>query len=271
MVKCLITGGCSFTAWKDRLSWVDLLEEYLKFKNNNLKSIHTAHHGQGQGQIQKKVMLAVSEAFDNGLSPEEILVVVMWSGTCRKSWYIDNRDILKKLSTTDAKIKDLKNNKAKVGGWFDTHNSSAFINELRFTHSYYLIDEQLGGVGKVHDSLENIVMLQNFCKLHGVKLIHQFFMDNVFEDIEKHKEHQIINYLYKQLDLDNLIKQGMLEYLESFLNIPKETPRPLHYTDRIKGSMGVTLFDTDGYHPGPEGVNRWFENIVSPFLKNKNI
>ena len=271
MIKHLITGGCSFTAWENTVSWANSLTEYLKFKNNNLTAICTAHRGQGQDQIQKKVMLSILDAFDNGLIPEDILVVVMWSGTCRKSWYIDNSDILKKLATTDSLLYDLKNKKTTTGGWLTTHNSTGYLSNLKFTHDYYLIDEELGGVGKVHDSLEHIIMLQNFCKLNGVKLVHQFFMDNVFEDIEKHKEHQIINYLYKQLDFDSIIKQGMMEYLESFLNITKDKSRPLDYLERINRSNGISLFDRDGYHPGVDGVKLWSENVLFPFLQSKNI
>ena len=69
---------------------------------------------------------------------------------------------------------------------------------------HYMLDGYHGhGIGKVHTSLENIIILQNFCKLNGIKLVNQFFMDHVFQDIENVKDHQIINYLYKQFDFDN--------------------------------------------------------------------
>ena len=270
MIKHFITGGCSFTHWKN--SWAYTVENYLKSKNNNLTSLNTSFPSQGQGMIQKKVMLAVVEALDNGIRPEEILVAVMWSGTSRSSWYIDNPDLVKKMDPTDRCLIDLKNIKSVSGGWYTTehgNNKNDYI--LSFTQQHFLIDEVAGGVGKVHDSLENIIMLQNFCKLHNVTLIQQFYMDFVFEDIDKHKNHQIINYLYKQLDFDNIITQGMLEYIETFLTISKKDSRELTPEQRIEASGGLELFDSDGFHPGVYGTKLWCKNILFPFLKSKNI
>ena len=58
---------------------------------------NTGYLSNGQELIQKKVTLAISEALEKGIDPEEILVVVMWSGTFRKAWYIDNPDIMRKM------------------------------------------------------------------------------------------------------------------------------------------------------------------------------
>jgi hypothetical protein len=270
MINHFITGGCSFTHWEN--SWVNTVENYLKSKNNNLTSLNTSFPSQGQGMIQKKVMLALVEAFNKGIPPEEILVIVMWSGTSRSVWYIDNPDTIKKMDLTDRRLLDLKNISVDSGGWYSTeHGNNKNDHILGFTQQHFLIDKFTGGVGKVHDSLENIIMLQNFCKLHNVTLIQQFYMDFVFEDIEEHKNHQIINYLYKQLDFDNIITQGMLEYLEFFLTIPKKKAEKLTSEQRIKSSRNSELFSSDGFHPGEYGTKLWCKNILFPFLKSKNI
>lgn len=270
MIKHVIIGGCSFTHWEN--SWVNTLENYLKSKNNDLTVLNTAFPSQGQGMIQKKVMLAVVESLNRGIPPEEILVVVMWSGTSRSSWYIDNPDMVKKIDQSDRCLIDLKNCRSANGGWYTTehgNNKNDYI--LGFTQQHFLLDRLTDGVGKVHDSLENIIMLQNFCKLNNVTLIQQFYMDFVFEDIERYKNHQIINYLYKQLDFDNIITQGMLEYLETFLTIKKKKAKTLTPEQRIESSENSELFHSDGFHPGIYGTKLWCKNILFPFLKSKNV
>ena len=248
MIKHLITGGCSFSyPGFVNETWIDSLVDWMKEKNPKLTYEHTGYLSNGQELIQKKVTLAISEALESGLNSDEILVVVMWSGTFRKAWYIDNPYVIKEMtkewSTFDGGMSyqflDLKNkigdnpdyfytkNGSKFeyntnGGWYFTVNGSDC--KLPFVQTHYLMDgDMYNGIGKIHTSLENMIMLQNYCKLKNVKLINQFFMDHVFEDIKKNKEHQLINYLYKQLDFENTIIEGMFEYLHTLLGDRKST------------------------------------------------
>jgi hypothetical protein len=94
MIKHLITGGCSFSVGADDSSWVKALEQHLTNKNNNLTVEHTGYYSQGQELIQKKVMLAAMDTLSRNINPEDILISVMWSGTDRKAWYIDNPVII---------------------------------------------------------------------------------------------------------------------------------------------------------------------------------
>ena len=95
MIKHLITGGCSFSV--DSTGWIKYATEYLTSINPELTYSHTGYYSQGQELIQKKVMLSIMEALESGINPEEILVLVMWSGTHRKCWYIDNPDIINQV------------------------------------------------------------------------------------------------------------------------------------------------------------------------------
>jgi len=271
MIKQLITDGCSFST-PNPYGWPLSLFDFLKSQNPDLTFVCTAMSGHGNGLIQKRTMLNVVEALNSGLAPEEILVVVMWSGNSRSSWYIDNPNMTKLFNfpTNHRVLMDLKNIRTPKGGWHSTEHGSHEIDEkLKITQLYHMLDEFPNGVGKMHDSLENMIMLQNFCKLKGVTLIQQYYMDMVFEDIERLADHQIINYLYEQLDFDNIIKQGMLEYIESFLNIKKPIDRDIDFNDRINAQNGIDLFHKDGFHPGPDGVKLWCENKLFPFIKNK--
>lgn len=294
MIKHLITGGCSFShSGSSNETWLGSLVDWVKEKNSELTFEHTGYSSSGQDLIQKKVMLAVSEALESGLNSEEILVVVMWSGTFRKAWYIDNPYIMKEMTNEwlkfyggmTSQFLDLKNkvgdnpeyfytkNGSKFeynanGGWYFTVNGSDC--KLDFVQTHYLLDgDMYNGIGKIHSSIENIVMLQNYCKLKNVKLINQFFMDHVFEDIEKNKEHQLINYLYKQLDFDNMIIEGMFEYLHTLLGLERKESINVTHEGRLEMDKDTKYFNKDGFHPSRLGADLWCQNNLFPFLNNK--
>jgi hypothetical protein len=297
MIKHLITGGCSFSAGQDQDGWTALLTKELQKSSPNLTYEHTGYLSQGQDLIQKKVILAILDALKNGIAPENILAVVMWSGTSRKAWYIDNPDIIQAMTLRwksfhggmSSQLLDLKNKNLsfqKTPGWFETSNGSQFDYNpeggwyftvdgsdcpLSFVQDYYLMDEHAHGVGKVHISIENIIMLQTFCKLHGVKLINQFFMDRVYLDIENYKDHQIIKYLYKEFDLENSLVKGMFEYIHQFLPIENDKIEALEHHERKRLDNGRKLFHEDGFHPGETGVELWCKNMLFPFLRNKGL
>jgi hypothetical protein len=294
MIKHLITGGCSFShSQTPTENWIGFLENHLKEQNKELTIEHTGFLSQGQELIQKKAMLAAMDAMDRGISPSDILITVMWSGSYRKAWYIDNLYILNKMRKDwknfeggmSGQFLDLKNrligdtetfqtkngsefNSAKYGGWYFTVNGSD--SQLEFVQQHYLLDgDMTNGVGKVHTSIENMIMLQNFCKLHNIKFIHQFFMDSSYLDIEKHKEHQLINYLYNQLDTDIMLKNGMFEYLHTLLNIPREESINVTHADRKQLDEQYGYFSKDGFHPSTYGAELWTKNILIPFLETK--
>ena len=294
MIKHLITGGCSFsTDGGTEFGWTGKLANRMKKLNHDLTYEHTGYLSQGQEMIQKKVMLAIMDELAAGTSPDEILACVMWSGAARKAWYIDNPDIIREMVNGWPKFQggmssqflDLKNavphgedvfqtnngtkfDYNKSGGWYFTVDGSDC--QLGFVRQFYMIDKNTCGVGKVHSSLENIIALQNFCKLHGVKLIQQFFMDIVFDDIEKSKDHQIIKYLYNQLDFESMITGGMFEHLHSLIGIPNELARITSHSDRLIRDKEFGYFSSDGFHPSSLiGAQAWCNDILFPFLDKK--
>lgn len=290
MIKHLITGGCSFSVPNG--TWVASLTEHLQEINPELTYEHTGYYSQGQELIQKKTSLAISDALEKGIAAEDILVTVMWSGTDRKAWYIDNRYIIEEIVNGMPKFSggmsrqflDLKNSLSNNRGIFTTHGGSEFdyskdegwyftVNgsdcKMGFVQQHYMLDQFAGGVGKVHASLENIIMLQNFCKLHGVKLIQQFFMDLVYQDIENWKNHQIVKYLYNQLDFTSMIKDGMFDYLHPYIGAPRETARDVTHEERLKLDAGQSYFSEDGFHPGVTGSDIWCETMLFPFVHQR--
>ena len=296
MIKLLITGGCSFSCKPDcEDGWHEQLELKLKETNKDLQVLHTGFGSQGQELIQKKVMLALVEALENGVDPQEILVAVMWSGTYRKAWYIDNPGTIKEVIDGMPNFQggmtpiflDLKNRNAENpayfktasgsefaynpnGGWLFTVNGSEY-RHMDFIQQHYMMDMNFDGVGKVHNSIENIVILQNFCRLHKIQLVSQFFMDFVWEDIYRHRNDLNINYLYKQLDCENMITEGMFETLHELLNVSRQQVKDITHAERLKLDDNKRYFSRDGFHPGPLGSEYWCNKVLFPFLQNKNI
>lgn len=285
MIKHLITGGCSFSHCIPNgiESWPGYITRYLKNKNPKLTYKHTGYPSQGQELIQKKVMLEIIESLERGTRPEDIQVIVMWSGTHRKAWWIDNKNIINEIvklmsnnlinrrvseflslkdGFTESASFKMANGKqyqySSTGGWYFTVDGSEC--DAEFIKQYYMFDNTPIGIGKTTISLENIIMLQNFCKLNNIKLIQQFYMDTVLEDIEQYKDHLNINYLYKQLDFNTVIKNGIFNYLQKFL----PTVDASIAFDNKKG-----YFMDDRMHPGPLGVEAWCNNVLLPFLESK--
>lgn len=300
MIKHLITSGCSFshpwTHYGATEGWIKLLEKKLREKNPDLVAHHVGHNGHGQELIQKKATLTITELLEQGVDPDSIFVAIMWSGTFRKSWYIDNKDIIKEITKSmvffdggmDPMFLDLKNsvgdnceyfttkNGSKFpynpdGGWYTTINGSDC--KMAFVQEHYLLDNPWnnGGIGKVHHSLENIIFLQNYCRLKKIKMVNQFFMDQPFQDIEQLKEHQMISYLYKQFDFENTIILGMFETLHELIQVPRHKVRDITHEKRKELVGDKTYFMPDGFHPGAEGAIYWCEKVLFPFLEKRNI
>lgn len=293
MIKHLITGGCSFSFGGSEGGWIGNATKILQEKNPDLTVEHTGYLSQGQDLIQKKITLAVLDALNTGIKPDEILVLVMWSGTSRKAWYIDNPQIIEKMTRgwkkfsggMSSQFLNLKNKNPTNEYFFSTHNNSKFDYnpnggwyftvdgsdcKLPFVQDYYLIDKHVHGIGKIHSSLENIIMLQTFLKLHNIKFVHQFFMDRVYQDIENNKEHDLIKYLYNQLDKTYTLTQGMFEHNHTYLPYPREKSVLMPHHERIKLDNGRNLFANDGFHPGEYGAKLYCQDVLFPFLIEKN-
>lgn len=274
-IRKIITCGCSFSDPSTPYTWPNQLEAYItKNIDPTVKFDHRGLSSQGQELIQKKSAHAIYEALETGYKPEEIAVFVMWSSVDRKSFYIDNPDTIDEIVENwkgsnqgwNLQFADLKNeseelilvrSKAqgnnmihynKKGGWFIT--SAHVRDELKFVRDYFMMASNAVAPGPVHSSLENILMLQYLCKLKGIRLYHQFYMDNIIDDIERWKNHQIVKYLYDDLDRDSFISNGsMHSYMDS----------------REELFVGV-----GNSHPNGLGHRIWLNEVMLPFLEERD-
>jgi len=263
-IKCVITSGCSFSAWDNFHTWPYQLSNIMPqadFKYLGLCS-------SGNEIIQKKSTLALHEALQT-YKPEEILVLPMWSGLDRKAFYVSNEaevdrmvDVWKqKGHWWHTQFTDLKNKLEQkkemfvngtekvtynsLGGWYLFHSDLGDGTDLATSFTKSNLDFTYG----VHIGLENMVMLQTLCKSLGVKMYHQFFMDSVLDSIRKEEEHQIVKYLYEQLDQSLFVCNSEHGFLKQQDN-------------------SIQLFEDD-MHPNELGHITYTENMLWPFLKKE--
>jgi hypothetical protein len=290
-IKHVITCGCSYSDPSSGHNWTNVLEN--KLRDSQVEFNHVGMGSQGNELIQKKSSLALIDALEK-YNPDEILMIVMWSGTERKTFYVDNKDFIDDVSKNWSKdiesiwwgtqFADLKskvdrsnfvNNPRTNLPTFYNKNSGWYICNYLFPDStfikeYFNLSSTI--ISQATITLENIVMLQNLCELKGVKFLQSFYGSYVYEDIIKNKDHLNLNYLYKQLNYDTIISTvGLYEHLrplredntQSFLqNIFKQ----LFYDNGTN-----KYFLDDNWHPNSLGSTKWVEEILVPVLKNKGI
>ena len=132
----------------------------------------------------------------------------------------------------------------KDGGWYFTVNGSD--SQMEFVQQHYLLDGDMGnGVGKVHISAENIINLQNFCKLNNVKFVHQFFLS--YKYIKMSNKQYEINFLLNpctQKEDDSEYSSDTEEYiriLESCIQTMAPTlKKPVGIKTRDLKPVGIT-------------------------------
>lgn len=291
-IKHIITSGCSFAELCD-WNWPFIFEKKIKENNPDVTFAHMGLGSQGNELIQKKSSLALIEALEF-YKPEEIALVIMWTGTERKTFYVDNKDFISNVAkgwnegshwwgtqfsglksevdkTTyviDPKTK-LCTYYNKNGGWYICNY---LMPDSNFTKEFYNLSSTIIGPATV--TLENIIMLENTCKRYNVQLYHCFYRNYVYNDIIENKDHQNINYLYKQFDQNNIISTiGLYEYLrpitenyiqwdisEFFKHIFKRG----QHTDETK-----KYFRDDDWHPNELGSTKWTEEVLIPKLTER--
>jgi hypothetical protein len=269
--KKIITCGCSFSDPATPFSWPNQLEKHVERLDPTVKFEHRGLSSQGQELIQKKTLHAIHEALEQGYRPEDIAVFVMWSSNDRKSFYVDHTDFINELVENwkgsqqgwQLQLGDLKNQATHIetvsskaslnnviqynkrGGWLIT--SAHTIDTVKSVRDYFMMSIGSPSAASVHDSLENIIMLQHTCKILGIKLYQQYFMDLTFNDFDQVKDHQIVKYLLKQLDTSTFISPE--KSIHGYL-----LPNPECFKN---------IYDP---HPNGLGHRRWLTEVMLPHL-----
>ncbi len=287
--KLIITTGCSFSDRWTRWAWPFQLANFMLEHYPDVKFRHVGMCSQGQELIQKKATLAVTEELEN-YGPNEIAVIAMWSGTDRRSFYVDDKDYIdniihlwkKKKVSWGYQFFDLhsqSNNRIQIqidderfteydpnGGWYIT---SHHANDSNLTKEIVLSTKSTVGPATV--SLENIIFLENFCKVNKVQLYHSFYRSYVYNDIVQNNHHLNLNYLYNQWNHDNIISTvGMYEYLRPERVKNSAFDNDFWDIDKLRKDEYAKWFSSDMIHPNKDGAEKWTKEVLIPELSKRN-
>jgi len=142
----LLTAGCSYSQpntidepWPLHLDETLSSVEYI---------LHTGHGAAGNQTISRKVISGVLDALEQGISPDQMLVGIMWSGSDRQEHYSENYEKNYSLST-------------KLGG-NDTYTK--FLNSIEnngFVTPTFIHKSDNDYENKAHHNMQNPYALRN--------------------------------------------------------------------------------------------------------------
>tara|TARA_Y100000590_G_C15444304_1_gene910110 strand:+ start:80 stop:910 length:831 start_codon:yes stop_codon:yes gene_type:complete len=270
MYKGLVTSGCSFSLYDvgyKSHGWPHFLQKQLLSDGVLSKDFNSFHRGlgaNGNTLIARNTIEAISRLLDKGMSGEEILCIVEWSGTNRHQFFIDRQ-------STNAGSAELF--QYDTGVTYENGKDIPYISYENLAkqkrNGYYLVNKpanwqwkELGvstrtdmheiersyyrcfqsHTNDVIESLWNWTTLQNYCEVNNIKPYYTFMFEH---DKEMLLDDDLGDpWAWKYLR-DNIITDNVLTSITKYL---KEYPRK-------------NLFIPDG-HPSTKG-----HKVFSDYLK----
>jgi len=238
--KTLLASGCSFTF--EPWNWPTFVCNQMDY---NL--VNVGMGSSGNGLIGKKVIYNVDKLLKTH-KPEDIVVGVMWSGIDRNDFYTDDN---RKISN--------------VNNWIEnpTHiiegRKNWAITNFRWenTHSKLWYENFHTSVGSIIQTIQNILMVQWYLERNNIKYFMSSFIDifhaNGGDGLITYDE---VVYLYEMIDFTKFLPvSGCHEWVKE------------HYNE-----LGFNEPDKNGYigiHPTKFGHQKFAEEVIVPFIKNK--
>jgi hypothetical protein len=265
----LVTSGCSFS--DNCVNDADVVPgrwPHFVAKHINAKLDNRGQGSCGNDWISKSVIYETQKLLDDGICPQNILVMVMWSGIDRKGTFISRQETsnfkqllnIRSQSNPVNFIDSTANENcpiADTSGYLVGSLSCNFennnINVLKKEILKNITNEELA-----IESYEHFLRVQWFCKSNNIKLINLTFMDimhypkystgpltgNFYENVK---------HLYKMIDFSNWI----------FWN---QTGGIYEYTKDMK----LALYP-DGSHPTAASHLHYVDCFLIPKLKTLSI
>jgi len=120
------------------------------------------------------------------------LLGIMWSGRSRFEYFYERSPLYSDKNNVRTMIEN-PYYKITNTGWSD--DASVWLAKL-------LSDD----IGSTILTIEHILRVQYFCKLHNIKyFMTEFYKDAVLPKDEKILKHHEVEYLYKQIDFNNFL------------------------------------------------------------------
>lgn len=255
MVKALVTSGCSFSEHYSKVGtvscWPGVMSERFEFEFQ----AHLGMGGCGNDIIARKAIYGCKQALETH-QPDDIMLIVMWSGLARKAFLTDNRNNIVKAID----VKEVMNHPMQ-GSTLDNvelgRNVPAWVwfnpgTELYGPQRWYLLYDN--DYQQLESTLWNMLAVQSFCAQHNIKYF-WMTMNNDMEEtmgrLDKTVQNLHSDYLFELLDKTNRIHPiGMYEWT---------------LWNRMKG------FQEDGFHPTVESHKKFVEQVMLPFFEQNNI
>jgi len=227
----VVAGGCSFTDGETK--W-----PYHLARELNADVINTGLLSSGNGLISRKIIYRVSELLKT-TKAEDILVGVMWSGSDRHDFYNPDVKVIKRDGW--------KENPSSLGPGTNNcwillnHHWSSDISKMYYGNFHH-------EVGSMIYTLEHILRVQWFLKLHNIRYFMTTFNSYVLP--ARFRNHDDIKNLYGQVDFTQFLPiDGQYEWANR---------------------SGIPYVGPDQYHPNNEQNKKFTQEIILPFLKEKN-
>lgn len=264
--KHLVTSGCSFAARAEN-SWPIWLSDSM---NTQLHSYGVP--SAGNAWVSKSLIHGVQKLLDSGVTPDEILAVVMWTGIDRKDLFITSREtpdyfrLRSNISANPVNFIDetihwvSSDTDGYLLGTMACNFKNSNINALK----HRLVSDFYTEESLAIESYENFLRVQWYCKANGVKLFNHTYMDIMHYPTYSFSEPSVtpmiltkdtysrnIGPLYSMINFDDWIfwgkTGGMYEYTRDN-NLP---------------------FNSDGVHPTIKAYSHYVENFLSGEIAKK--
>lgn len=243
-MKILVTGGCSFSRsgfLETDYTWVDYLQKLKNFDS----AVHTGLSAQGNDLISRKIIYTVTNLLDT-VSPNELLVGIMWSGPNRHSAYLTDSPVnFTKMFPSHENPTNVVPNEYN---WYilNPPNAPGIKQPDDHSHNYYKYFYNL--TGSYIESCEHILRTQWFLQNNKIK----YFMTNYNLNVLPNSLSNVkeLAHLYKLIDFTNFLPyNGMLEWCKEHTSLPFSKP--------------------NDFHPSNLQHKQFVDEIIIPFLKEK--
>lgn len=262
-VNHIVTSGCSFSVYQ---KWPRYLYHQTKIPVYGL-----GQDSAGNDWISKTAIYQASKLLQSNINPEEILIVVMWSGIDRKGLFISRKetDDYDKFITTEAEC--------PVHFLNQPINIKAKTNE----QSGYILGSMYAYLGTSHarerkaqwlsrftleemavESYEHFLRLQWFCKSYNIKLLNLTYGNILHYPNSRFLDPKKTGPLTKDIYESVKHLHDMIDFNQwAFYD---ETAGQFEYALNNKLS-----FYEDGHHPSLSANRHYVENFLIPILKEK--
>lgn len=297
----LITAGCSYSQPGNAdVTWPLHLQDKLK----SVKYVaHQGHGAAGNSIISRKVISTVLSALEQGVSPDQMLVGIMWSASDRQSHYSENHQHNFMKTTVRGRLQDYNLFLDEINSY--TGDETVFVdiayinnrgwatNPLSIRNnasSHYILNPHwedditikyfesfVNPEKAIIETCEHILRTQWFLKDKGIRYFMTEYDHDVFTYMGPHPKSE---HYSKQteciIDPDKYTQEKHFAYLNNpeinylYNEIDKNYWLPIkHLQDWVTNTSVYNHRDPTDPHPSTEQHKDFTEQIIVPFLLEK--